>query len=369
MQTQRQAHYLVNILFPLIILVTSPIAAWGQVRGNHYIHNIKGEVSVKRFLVYWQAHEGDRLTSNTRLKVDANSKVTLVCSNHTRHLLPKGSHTVSSYCPADIIRVADGRPLTRGPFQANLPYIISPRKTSLLGDQALHIKWHPSLGATTYQVTVIGPGVNWQTQVNQPEVLYPSTVSFQPGHLYAIRVHASNGLSSKTGIIQLTSTEATHVTAEIEKIKTLELDPDIEAISMALFYKNYSHSDSDAPSYPLNHRALEILDKRIVKGTENSQIYLLLAEIYAGIDLPLKAKEYYQQALEFSLKADQPNRQVESYLGLGRIAEEQKEYHNAIRYLKSAQVLINKEGDTKLVKQLQIQIQNLENKKRKNEVS
>lgn len=360
MPTQRQVHSLANILLSFVILGETSLPALGQVRGRNYIHNIIGKVLVMRFLSYWQASDGDRLTSKVKLKVHPNSQVTLICSNHTRYVLMVGKHVVSSYCPAKTVRKPGGRNHSRAPFNTSLPYIVSPTNTTLLKAKDLEIEWNPSPGATTYQVQISGPGVNWQTKVNQTRVIYPNPEEFKPDYRYTIQIVADNGLKSETGITQISTTEAKRVTKEQQQIMVLELEPNTKAIGLALFYKNYIHSDPERQSYALNNQAIQVLKRRVDEGTDNSQIYLLLADTYLDVKLPLKAQEYYHKALELSSKANQPTRQTESYLGLGRIAEGQSLYRDAIQYLKSAQELIQEDGDTEQIEELRIRIRRLE---------
>jgi len=233
----------------------------------------------------------------------------------------------------------------------------------LLTADRLTLRWHPVANATQYQVTITGRGVNWTTIVTQPEVTYSGAATFQPSYSYNVVIRANSGLSSFTsnrvGFTVLPPAEVAQVSRQVNQVKTSNLQPDVEAIALALIYGGYEHSDRDRHSYALNQLALNVLQERIDAGTNNIQIYLLQADTYLTIGLPLAARERYLKALALATASNLLEPQAQSQMGLGLVAAGQTEYSDAIRHLTTAQSLYQDLGDLAQVEALQTQIEEL----------
>ncbi|MCG8366190.1 MAG: tetratricopeptide repeat protein [Pseudanabaenales cyanobacterium] len=345
MPSDSYCHPLTRLTLTLGALIATATPVWSQTRGNNYIYGIQGNVVFGRYLITPDsAFEGAVVSTYHQIRVeDANSQVTLACSNSTTHALTTGAHAVSTYCPARNNGRPGPRNPPRDPFNPILPYVISPRNTALLNAENVTLRWHPVADANQYQVTITGPGVNWRTQVNQPQVTYAGPEPLQPDYRYRIVITADNELSSEAGLTVgftvLPPAEVERVTSQAQQIEALQLEPDIRAIALALMYAAYEHSDPDRQSYALNQLAIDVLQERIEAGADNSQIYLLQADIYLTVGLPLLAGEQYLKALPLSERSNLREQQAQSYVGLGTIAEGQTEYADAIRYFQAAQTL------------------------------
>jgi len=338
--------------------------AWSQTQGNNYIHNIQGNVFIGRFLITPdRASEGSVLPTNFQIRVEPDSQVTLVCSNGGTHALSTGTYTVSSYCNTPNSRRSGARNPSRDPFDTALPYVISPRNTALLTTDHLTLRWHPVANATQYEVTITGRGVNWTTTVTRPEMTYSGAATFQPDYRYNVVIKTNNGLSSATGspigFTVLPPEEVAQVSRQVNQVKTSRLQPDVEAIALALIYSNYEHSNRDRHSYALNQLAIDTLQQRIDAGTNNSQIYLLQADTYLTIGLPLAARERYLKALALATASNLLGPQAQSHVGLGLVAAGQTEYSDAILHLTTAQSLYQALGDLAQVEALQTRIEQL----------
>lgn len=351
MPINRHSALILPIGFTLgtVAAITPP--AWSQSRGNHYINGVQGDVEVGRFLVNPEpATEGRTLSRSHQIRIGANSQVTLNCSNGGIHPLSSpGDYLVSDFCPEEPSDRPGPRNSTRDPFDPSLPYVIRPRNTVLMATEALTLEWQPVEGATSYTVEIDGPEVDWSTPVSEPKAVYSDLASLRPDYRYTVVVTADNDLSSaageSVGFAVLSDGEQKNVNAQVEAVKAKQLDPDVEAIALALVYSGFEHSDRDRHSYALNQAALEVLETRIQAGTENSQIYRLQADTYLTIGLPLLASERYQQALGFAESAGQKELQAESHLGLAAVAEGQTDYRDAISHLQAAQQLYAAVGD------------------------
>ena len=367
MPTYRHSALIPPIVFTLGAVAAIAPPAWSQIRGNHYLNGVRGDVVVGRFLINPDpATEGRTLSTSHQLRLGANSQATLNCSNGGIHpLRSAGTYRVSDYCPDEPRDRPGPRNSPRDPFNPSLPYVISPRNTVLMATEALTLEWHPVEETTSYTVEIIdGPGVEWSTQVSEPQAVYPDLESLKPDYRYTVVVTADNRLSSdageSVGFAVLSEVERDRVNEQVEAVKAKQLDPDVEAIALALVYLGFEHSDLDRHSYALNQAASAVLETRIQAGTENSQVCLLQAETYLTIGLPLLAKEQYKQALRLAEAAGQRELQAESYWGLATVAEGQTEYGDAIVHLQSAQQLYEAVGDQDQVEVLQDRIEALE---------
>ncbi|MEM9447006.1 MAG: hypothetical protein AAGA75_00550 [Cyanobacteria bacterium P01_E01_bin.6] len=339
------------------------LPAWSQTRGGNFLNRVQGDVVVGRFLITPdQATEGMLLSTSHQIRVGTNSQATLNCRNGGIHTFDRAdTYNVGDYCSAgNDVRAESRRGPSRGTFNASLPYVLTPRNTALIPTDSLVLQWHPVEEATSYEITLSGSGVNWTTQVSEAQVSYPDIAALRPDYRYTIVITSDNGLSSASvqsiGFAVLSPSEDDRVNTRVEEIEARQLGPDVEAIALALEYINFQHSDPDRQSYALNQAALDVLEERIDAGTNNSLIYLLQAETYFTVGLPLMAQERYEQALIFAQEAEQRELQAESYLGLATVADGQTEYRDAIAHLQSAQQLYEELGDYEQAEALQVRI-------------
>lgn len=340
--------------------------SWAQARPFHYLNHLRGEVRVGQFMINPDpASEGMMVASSHRLRLGGNGQVTLNCSNGTRHPLNRpGTYAVKDYCPGEGALAAGPTNLPRDPFNQGLPYLLSPRNTALMAPENLLLTWNPVPGATSYQVQLEGRGVNWAVEVSEPQVTFPDTASLQPNYRYAVVITADNGLASgngpPVGFTVLPAAEVARVKEAVKQIQAQGLEPDIQAIALAMLYLDYGHSDPDFRSYALNHAALQVLATRVQAGSQHPILYLLQAEAYLASGLPLSARASYQQALALGQGLQQREIQAKSQVGLGEIAAGQTDYPGAIAHLQLAQTLYKELGDLEQVEALQTRIATLE---------
>jgi tetratricopeptide (TPR) repeat protein len=233
-----------------------------------------------------------------------------------------------------------------------------------MAPENLLLTWNPVPGATAYQVQIKGRGVAWAVEVGDSQVTFPDRAGLQPNYRYAVVITADNRVSSgngpPVGFTVLPAAEVERVKQAVEQIQAQGLELDIEAISLAMLYLDYKHSDPDWRSYALNYAALQVLAARIEAGTENPTLYLLQAEAYLASGLPLLARASYEQALALGQRLQQREIQAKSQVGLGEIAAGQTDYPGAIAHLQAAQTLYGELGDRQQVGALQNRISTLE---------
>lgn len=253
-------------------------------------------------------------------------------------------------------RTRGSRKSTRPIVYVGLPYVLSPRNTAIFGTDELTLQWHPVEGATSYTVEID----NWKVQVTGTEATFDELESLAPNRRYTIVVTTDGGISSESqnvGFQFMPETERDRVNAQVEAIKAEQLEPDEEALAIALEYFDFEHSDPGWRSYALNQAAIDVLETRIEAGTGDSRVYLLQADTYLRIGLPLLAQERYERALAYAQVAEL---QAESHWGLADVAQGQTEYEDALAHLQMAQELYQGLGDCEQVEALQLQIDEVE---------
>lgn len=377
MQTQRPPRLLTPFL-TLGLLLAVASSAWGQ-RGIDYLAQIQGEVYIQQNRTSQRASSGKLVRTEQTIEVKPNGQVTLVCSNHTRHLLHPGTYAVRDYCPAAPARNRSSRSQTtrggwlrngtRGTFDAAQPYVLSPRHTALLSPDQVLLQWHPvdqARGADQTQVTVRGFGVNWTIATSLGQIPYDGSSPLLPNYTYTITVE-QGGKVSRANFVVLPPEERDRVNAEVAQVQALGLDPDGAAIGTALVYLNYQNPDPDYRSYALNLDALGVLQARIQAGTSNTQIYLLQAEAYLAMDLPLEARQSLERSLELAQANDEPEAIAQSYRDLGQIAARQTEYAAARQFFQDALALYTDLEDGEQIKEIQQALAGLETQENRNE--
>ncbi|MBO9998623.1 MAG: fibronectin type III domain-containing protein [Cyanobacteria bacterium SID2] len=147
--------------------------------------------------------------------------------------------------------------------------MISPRRT-LVFSNSLLLRWFAVEGATTYRVRVAGAGVNWETLVSEPFAIYEGTL-LQPGQMYLVSVDADNGTASSTTVFStVNEAQRTQIQQQLDLLDAMALDDSQRAISEARIY-----ADSGAMA-----DAIEVLEAQVRAGSDNAEVYCLLASLY-----------------------------------------------------------------------------------------
>ena len=144
--------------------------------GVHLLVALEGNLSVKRqgWSDYTPALFGMVLHSGDLLRLEGTAQATIACADLT---VARASGGVSSV-PCTVIKpvLVYGSSLinpTRADAPADIPIVLSPRKTRLLSARPT-IRWTPIAGVSTYKVSVRGPNLTWSTEVtDQTTLVYP----------------------------------------------------------------------------------------------------------------------------------------------------------------------------------------------------
>ncbi|MFN7246598.1 MAG: tetratricopeptide repeat protein [Microcystis sp.] len=354
----------------ILITVGFPAATFSNTVGVNTIFQVKGKVTVKK--PQWKktlpASVGLTLSFDDELEVAANASVKVYCSNLKQWTVKTGKYIVSSGCPRGnpVIRLLnsnhdtlssnntlyDPRPagLTPRPagqreeVLAKLPYLITPRQTNILTNRP-PLRWNAVPGATNYTVKI--DGVNWETQTNKTEIVYPGEPPLEAGKRYRVTIKADNGASSRrddenVGFTVLDEQTKKTVLDAVKAVQQQQLSPEEAGLVLAHLYRGYG----------LYGDAVEVLEGLVKQNSQVATVYQLLGDTYLKIGLPQLAKKPYDKALKLATNTQNLSVQAEIQAGLGIAYHLLGNKNEAIQWLTKAKGTYNQLGDTSQVQEL-----------------
>ncbi|NER38498.1 MAG: tetratricopeptide repeat protein [Oscillatoria sp. SIO1A7] len=295
----------------------------------------EGSVELKRpgWKTYQPTGVGAAVFTGDLLKPAAGITVLVQCSSGEQWPVPAGIPSgVANGC-AVIDEGGDGYDGTRsselGGINANIPYVISPRKTSLL-DSRPTISWNPVEGTTNYSVRVQGPGVDWrQRNVSATELAYPEQEApLQPGGYYQVIVKAENQSSSihdkgtKLGFRLLSEEASDRILEQVARIQEQDWSEPEKTLAIAHLY-----SQQD-----LRIEAIELLHTLTEQGSQPATIFLMLGELYWQVELPLLARDNYLQAFQLAQEEGNLWQQTKAAASLAELYEAIEEKEEASQW-------------------------------------
>lgn len=230
--------------------------------------------------------------------------------------LPDGVPSgVANFC-AKAKPLEGDRAIYRGDWQrgnADIPYIITPRATLILNDRPL-LRWN-AIDTESYQVKVIGDGVNWEVQVQENQVRYSGELPLQPGGNYQVIVYANNEASSLDEEVQgfgfklVDERTGQRLQHQIAQLQQQSLSETGKALAIAHLYS----------SEGLFAEAIATLETLANNETQTAAVYRLLGELYWQIGLPLLAEQSYKRAIELAVSPKDAEDKAAAQTGLGEI--------------------------------------------------
>jgi tetratricopeptide (TPR) repeat protein len=351
--------FLITLIVVIVISFTIPGAT--QQQRLIFISQVQGIVQLKRpnWKIYQPAYFGDLLNPTDRLRLVTGASAKVICDNlQTWHPKSQGEFAVSQGCPSSTRQVLK-RPnaKTSPPRTGNnpqIPYLISPRNTSILTLQP-KFQWNSVAGATNYQVKILGQGVNWETKVTQPQVVYSGKQTFVPGLRYRVTITASNGASSKNnqdnpGFQVLSGAEIRRVKTEIAQLQRQTLNNESKTLALAHIYI----------SNDLQTEAIDVLESSVKTGSSNTAVYQLLGNTYYQIGLVNLAKQRYLTAVKLAQAENNLEAQAIIQATLGEIDKNLEQLKPAFQWFQNAQSNYRALGDEAKVREMQEQIDYLQ---------
>lgn len=341
----------------LVIIATPGLT--GQV-GLNILFAVQGNVSIKREgrNSYQRVYVGALVNASDRLRLDSKASVKVLCDNlRTWNISSQGEIPVSQGCTSTskpvLIRPGSRLAPTRAGNDPTIPYLISPRDSAILTRQPI-LRWNPVKGATSYQVRVSGPGIDWQTEVKQSQVVYGGD-SLKPGFRYWVTVTANNGVSNQQeegrfrGFTVLSDADQKRVNGEVTQLQQQPLENELKALTLAHLYRgNKLYADG-----------IDLLETQIKKGSQNAAIFELLGSIYQDVGLNQLAQERYLTGLKLATTQKNLEAQAIMQASLGEVNVMLDKLQDAVRWYQTALASYRQLGDTGKVRELQQKLNEL----------
>ena len=340
-----------------LVVVGALVQRGSAIAQTAYINEIKGKVELKRKT--WSefravSRVGTQLSDGDQLRRASSAVVIIACPNGKKQPVRIAEERLGlkQICPQWKVVISKGPPplISIGGVNAQIPYLISPRRTLLLSNTPT-LRWHPVPGATQYTVQVITPkGTVWQTQVKEPQVTYPSQPALQPGIPYSVVIQTNTGKSSQsetstgTEFILLQGTEAKAVQAEVQQLLQGDLSDEVKALKLAAYYRNYrvpqssayGLSEKTANGYRLSAEAIAALETLITQGKRSPLIYRTLGDLYLQTGVMNPAENAYLREIENIQSFEDLEEWSLSLYGLGELYEVSQNLQQALIFYTQA---------------------------------
>lgn len=369
MKKSKQLTKLPGILL-ILGLVLIPTSGLAGVRGVNFIFAISGKVWIKRagFRQYRKVYLGSFVNPSDKLRLTRGASARVLCSNLSQTYLRSKSrqYTISGVCRTkgkSKIRRDSPYSSTRAGNDPTVPYLISPRNSAILTLQPT-LRWNPVAGASSYQVEVSGYGLNWKTEVQQPQVVYSGEQPLKPGFRYWVKITANNGKSNAKeegrfrGFTVLSDADRQRINADIAtlrqqaliaRLQQQALKDEAKTIALAHLYRSNN----------LNANAIDLLEGLVKEGSDKVAVFQLLGNIYQKVGLNLLAKERYTAGLKLAIAQNNLEAQADIHRSLGEVNESLDELKDALQSYETALVNYRKLGDEVKVEELQQKIDDL----------
>jgi hypothetical protein len=257
---------------------------------------------------------------------------------------------VRDLCPQWKPVIGKGPPAiaSLGGTNAQIPYLISPRRTLLLSATPT-LRWNPVAGATQYTIQISNAqGIIWQTQVKEAQVTYPGTPALQPGIPYTVAIQTNTGQSAPSDpgsqFFRLRETDAKVVQAEIDRITQSDFSPELKTLKLAEYYTAYEVpeptayglTDKTAKNYRLSADAIAILETVLKPNQPGPLFYRMLGDLYAQTGVMRSAEQAYLQAIEQVQSLEDLEEWSLATAGLGELYEASQDPQQAILWYRQA---------------------------------
>jgi hypothetical protein len=298
--------------------------------------------------------------SGDLIKPVPGEQVTVFCSDGTpRRLHEDIEHSLSSLgCPTNpepsLRRDSNRIRPPRNPINLQIPYIISPRATTLLFDSKPTLRWHQARGANSYEVQIIRLNedqqveVVWERKGFKETTVVPNDLFLKPQVTYWLTVKADNDKFSYDegavgiGFKVLDEPETQRIRMVKQKLDFLEVSDEAKALVLAEFYTERG----------LIVDAIQTLKDAIAKGNQTAIIYRTVGNLYYRIGLGFEAKPYYSEAVKQAEDSENVEEQALALEQLGEVYASLGQKDKAIYWLRQARTKYELLGDLLHVQKL-----------------
>ncbi len=200
----------------------------------------------------------------------------------------------------------------------SIPYLIIPRQ-GFLDTRQPQLRWNQVKDATAYTVKIVrGSEIVWQKEVKEAEFNSSEDLPLEPGVDYSLIVEADNGRSSEmdseissTSFQLLDEDKIKSLADDVTQITALGLSVDEEALELANLYFG--------GKYGLIAKATDILEQRIAAGSQTSEVYVTVGNLYRVVGLYSLAEKRYRKALALIKPGMELEEQIIAKAGLAEI--------------------------------------------------
>ena len=321
-----------------------------------------GEIQLKR--IEWDEYNntsfGVILQRGDLLYPDSDTKSVVLCDNFTLWDVPAGMPSgLPSGCPSAsdpiITRGKSEIGSTRGDYNSQIPFIISPRATKILTDTPT-FQWNPIEGSSSYEIRLLGESIEWETSTSDTSIEYPGNPPLKSGVTYLLIIESNNGKSSAEeqvpglGFKLLDNISTQEIEEAAEYLKGLSLSSESEKYALAHIYIRYE----------LFYEAIELLEELVNEGSNKPSINNTLGELYLAIGLDKHAKEKFQDAYNFTKSTIDKEGRAEALVGLSVANLNLRKSDLAISNLHDALNVYKELGDDQHITEIELRLSELE---------
>jgi hypothetical protein len=324
-------------------------AVWGQTP-THLVVDVQGQVTLKRS--HWQIENplsfGTEVALGDLLHLrEPSARVMVLCADLNLEII-SGQEFSSIGCseqnPVLYYRGDRIAPVRTSPT-LNLPRVLSPRATKLLGNRPTFY-WEALEGSSyTVRLKKLPNDLVWETVTTDNHLPYPDKPPLEPGVSYSLEVEAKVGdtsyFSSAEGIPNLgfrllDETLQQKVLSDEEKILGLPLSEVARAFVLA---KHYAGNE-------LYAEALEQLS--ISDVASQFSLQYALGKLYDDVSLPDFAATHFANALALAVIDGNIEGEAQAHFQLARLADNvRNQVERATYHYEAAKVLYRSLGDEK----------------------
>ncbi|MFZ0407064.1 MAG: hypothetical protein WAM11_03010 [Cyanobium sp.] len=256
------------------------------------------------------------LLSQDRLEVKRGAEALVRCASPGRKLWtvePGGPFPVTRGCGQETtLRQALRPEALAGGGDPHLPYLITPRATSVIG-MPLALRWNPVAGVRVYQVWLLRQRDHqllWGSRVeNASAIALPKSVALTAGERYLLVVEADNGSSSvldspadDQAFRLATTAELASLERQRTRLPLARLDPEAAALLQA----------DGLSQYDLLDDAITTLEHYHARHGPTVGVLLELGRLYGRIGVNSLAVERFEQAGSLARSGDVPDALAEA---------------------------------------------------------
>jgi hypothetical protein len=335
-----------------LALITFPFAVKAQTAKIYSISGT-GKVRIQREKrTDWiPVRPATDLYQGDQILPDRGVKVYVRCPDWSKPVLVKAGvpSGMGSVCLSWVSRDYRGSQTVGilGGINPDIPYLITPRHSLLLSRTPL-IRWHQVSGVTEYTIEVTGAtGLMWRTKTKETQLVYAGK-PLAAGVPYSIIIRTNTGKSSQEDNYNseqkatnlefriLGKSEADAVKLQAAKIVLGSVNNEVDALTLASFYNNYTLPQFE--TYSLTGDAIAILESLVQKGKQSVLIYRTLGDLYWQTGLVRLAETNYLKAIDLVQGLEDMEDWTLSQYNLGQVYAAIDDYKKALEHFNQARV-------------------------------